>query len=212
MISLLILVPYLSFSSVHQVAIGTTQNKLSFLIKNSSTEPLKKISVRIVESPDFLHFTTTEAKIESVPANGGEDTEFFFNVLNGEANRNGSVKIEVEDGAGKTLAMRYMEFQTVLQCSQNTFFPAYPNPANASVVLPYAVVEPCRVRLEICDLLGRRVAVLLEEDKTAGQWSATWDGRDERGMISPSGVYIARLQTMVKGKTELITKKLLMQR
>jgi flagellar hook assembly protein FlgD len=80
------------------------------------------------------------------------------------------------------------------------------------VVLPYAVIEPCRVRLEICDLLGRRVAVLLEEDKTAGQWSATWDGRDERGMISSSGLYIARLQITVRGKTELMTKKIMIQK
>jgi len=44
------------------------------------------------------------------------------------------------------------------------------------------------VKLAVYDLLGREVAVLVDEQKQPGEYTATWDAR---GMAS--GVYIYRL-------------------
>jgi hypothetical protein len=73
----------------------------------------------------------------------------------------------------------------------------YPNPFNPATVINYAVAAPSevegqklnrRVRLSVFDLLGREVAVLVNEPKQMGRYSVTWDASR-----CQSGVYFYRL-------------------
>jgi aminopeptidase N len=66
----------------------------------------------------------------------------------------------------------------------------YPNPFNAGTVIGYGVqgTGVGVVRLTVYDLLGREVAVLVDERKEPGAYTATWNAA---GMAS--GVYIYRL-------------------
>ena len=73
----------------------------------------------------------------------------------------------------------------------------YPNPFNPSTVIEYvlpASVAGEAVRLEVFDVAGRRVRVLVEARQEAGFYRATWDGADEAGAPVASGVYVYRLQ------------------
>ena len=45
----------------------------------------------------------------------------------------------------------------------------YPNPFNPSTVIPYALPEPAVVRMELFDLYGRRVRVLVDGPRGAGR-------------------------------------------
>ncbi|MFN2373286.1 MAG: T9SS type A sorting domain-containing protein, partial [Cyclonatronaceae bacterium] len=65
----------------------------------------------------------------------------------------------------------------------------YPNPFNPSTNIKYALPEAASVSLVIYDLLGRRVAVLVNEEKTAGWNEMSWN---TRGLAS--GTYFYRLQ------------------
>ena len=80
-----------------------------------------------------------------------------------------------EDGA-PTLPTRY------------AFAEAFPNPFNPTATLSYDLPMPSHVRLEIFDLQGRRVALLLNEQQPAGSRSITWQAGE-----LPAGVYFARL-------------------
>lgn len=74
--------------------------------------------------------------------------------------------------------------------------PAVPNPFTDRTRLSFAlppVSDPARVRLEICDLNGRRLRILLDNEFGAGAYVAQWDGRDARGCPVPSGAYFCRL-------------------
>jgi hypothetical protein len=66
----------------------------------------------------------------------------------------------------------------------------YPNPFNFSTTIEFYLDEPQDVRLEIYDLLGRTVKILLDEEKAAGVHRISFDA-------SPlsSGVYFYRLQS-----------------
>ncbi len=65
----------------------------------------------------------------------------------------------------------------------------YPNPFNPSTVIRYGVPKAGEVRLEVFDLLGRRVATLIDnERKTAGWHQVTFDARN-----LASGIYFYRI-------------------
>jgi Secretion system C-terminal sorting domain len=76
--------------------------------------------------------------------------------------------------------------QTPLKCSlsQN-----YPNPFNPSTVISYQVASFSKISLKVFDLMGREVATLVNEVKSAGSYTATFNAAN-----MPSGVYFYRLQ------------------
>jgi C1A family cysteine protease len=70
----------------------------------------------------------------------------------------------------------------------------YPDPFNANTEILYALPKSCQVRLEIYNVLGQRVMVLVDEAQMAGFHTVPWDGRDAYGQPVASGVYLYRLQ------------------
>ena len=70
----------------------------------------------------------------------------------------------------------------------------YPNPFNPSTVIPYQLATAGRVRLEVFNVLGQRVATLVDGDRSAGVHTAVWDATDESGRAVGAGVYIYRLR------------------
>jgi len=75
----------------------------------------------------------------------------------------------------------------------------YPNPffpeisGNAQIV--YQVSTPGQVRLEVFNVLGQRVRLLVDEFQEVGTWNALWNGRDENDGRLGSGVYFYELST-----------------
>jgi len=88
---------------------------------------------------------------------------------------------DVQTGAGTP--------SSVFSLGQN-----YPNPFNPSTTIPFSLDRSVHVVLEVFDVTGVRVALLMNEFRPAGQYEAEWDGRDAGSRPSPSGVYFARLR------------------
>jgi FlgD Ig-like domain/Right handed beta helix region len=72
--------------------------------------------------------------------------------------------------------------------------PVRPNPASAPLQFAFELARPASVRLEVFDLLGRRVATVEHRDLDAGLHDVTWDGRSARGARVGPGVYVALLR------------------
>jgi len=66
--------------------------------------------------------------------------------------------------------------------------PCHPNPFNPETQISYDIKEGGVVTLKVYNMLGREVANLVNEKKTAGHYTVLFSGRD-----LPSGVYICRL-------------------
>ena len=66
---------------------------------------------------------------------------------------------------------------------------SYPNPATQGATIPYAVPEASDVTIAVYDVLGRRVAHLVDEPKRAGRHQV----RIRAGQL-PSGTYFVRMR------------------
>ena len=69
----------------------------------------------------------------------------------------------------------------------------YPNPFNPSTVIPYQLASAAHVRLDVFNVLGQRVATLVDGAHLAGFHSVRWDATDRFGRSVASGVYLYRL-------------------
>ena len=68
--------------------------------------------------------------------------------------------------------------------------------------------------LEIYDVLGRRVAKLIDGYQAAGHHDVQWDSRDDKGLPVTSGLYFGRFEVRDPAGTLQhvhITKMLLMK-
>jgi hypothetical protein len=83
---------------------------------------------------------------------------------------------------------------------------AYPNPFNPRTVLSFRLGSPAAVTLAIYDSAGRHVKTLLQEHLSAGDHAATWNGTDESGLTTSTGIYFARLDA----GGESMSRKLIM--
>lgn len=69
----------------------------------------------------------------------------------------------------------------------------YPNPFNGETRINYQVGERSDVSLTIYDVLGRRVNNMLHATLARGEYSAVWNGKDDRGNVVGSGVYFCHI-------------------
>jgi len=83
----------------------------------------------------------------------------------------------VEGGEDKTIP-------TEFALSQN-----YPNPFNPSTTIIYKIPELSFVTIKIYDVLGREVAILINDEKPIGSYEVEFDAT-----AIPSGIYLYRLQ------------------
>ena len=68
-----------------------------------------------------------------------------------------------------------------------------PNPFNPETRILFRLHEAGLTEIAVFDVAGRHVRSLLRRTLEPGPHGATWDGRDDRGVDSPSGVYFCRL-------------------
>ncbi len=69
----------------------------------------------------------------------------------------------------------------------------YPNPFNPSTMIEFSVPSATHATVEIFNLLGERVNVLVDRYLPAGHYSVTWQGDDQLGRTTASGIYFYRL-------------------
>jgi photosystem II stability/assembly factor-like uncharacterized protein len=75
-----------------------------------------------------------------------------------------------------------------------------PNPFTAQTSIGFTLARPGRVHLGVYDVAGRRIRVLLAEERGAGRHDVTWDGRDDAGRSVRAGSYRYRLE-LADGKS-----------
>jgi len=65
----------------------------------------------------------------------------------------------------------------------------HPNPFNPQTTITFSMPKTDRVRIWVCNISGQTVRLLSDAIVSSGLHSITWDGRDGRGELLPSGLY-----------------------
>lgn len=84
----------------------------------------------------------------------------------------------------------------------------FPNPFNSRTSFKYEIPTASHVKIEVCNVLGRKVKILVNEQREAGFYTVFWDGIDDAGESVVSGIYFYYLITN-RGK---ITRKMIVVR
>ena len=71
----------------------------------------------------------------------------------------------------------------------------YPNPFNGSTTIGFDIPYESKTILDIFNLSGQKVKSLVNRPLNAGQHSINWDGRNDEGILVPSGLYVASFET-----------------
>jgi hypothetical protein len=90
--------------------------------------------------------------------------------------------------AGWVLTGSFLEGDLTELPSEFALLGNYPNPFNASTVIEYQLPTSSSVKLEVYNLLGSKVATLVNGEQEAGYKSVTWDASE----VS-SGIYFYKL-------------------
>lgn len=69
----------------------------------------------------------------------------------------------------------------------------YPNPFNPTTMIEFSMPVSTHAKVEVFNLLGERVNVLIDRYLPAGNYSVTWRGDDQLGHTASSGIYFYRL-------------------
>lgn len=76
----------------------------------------------------------------------------------------------------------------------------YPNPFNPTTIINFSIQKITNVSIKIFDVLGREIAILVDEQLSAGEYSVEFDGRE-----MASGVYFYKINAVsIDGKDHFI--------
>jgi len=71
----------------------------------------------------------------------------------------------------------------------------YPNPFNPETIIKYDIAKSGKTRIDIYNIKGQLVKTLLDKQVDAGSYEIKWDGRNNEGRVTSSGVYFYKMRT-----------------
>jgi len=81
-----------------------------------------------------------------------------------------------------------------------------PNPSSSVAAFAFTLPSAGPVRLEIVDVAGRRVALLIDGQRPQGSLRVEWAGRDAAGRLLAPGLYFAHLTTTHGQRTTRVVR------
>ena len=97
-----------------------------------------------------------------------------------------------------------------LQPQTITLLPAYPNPFNSRVVIPFELPKRAALTLTIYNIRGQIIKRFTKKTYPAGRHQVHWDGNDERSQPAASGIYLLRLTARAEQHIFSDTRKIIL--
>ncbi len=179
----------------YAIPFASESNRIELEVVNTTSGPLKDVSVHLSAAPTWLAFDqTTKPKSAHLSPVSQRRTLFTFDLDEkapvGEVS---DVTFEVSSAARQLESKRIKiesEAPTELTLRGN-----YPNPFNPTTRIAYAIPKDGNVRIEVFNSIGQRVARIVDDVQKAGYQEGSWNAA-----TFPSGVYFYSVELNVEGK------------
>lgn len=193
-------------SEVYSVPFASKGNVIELTVANPSGQPARRLTVLAEEIPAWMSLHAVEQAIGELGPGKETSVRFAFDVYEAAAvNQPAVLNISLSNPDGfrqqKQLTLQ-VEAPREFELRQN-----YPNPFNPSTTIAFQLPAAAEIRLEVFDVLGRRVTTLLAgESFAAGSHTIPFDGAS-----LASGLYLYRLSGQTAaGRSFVQTKKMMM--
>jgi hypothetical protein len=84
----------------------------------------------------------------------------------------------------------------------------YPNPFNSSTMIGFDIPKTESVTITLYDIIGQKIGTLLYNKMKAGKHAVKWNGRNNKGLTVPSGIYFYRFES----GNRIETRKMMLMR
>jgi len=81
----------------------------------------------------------------------------------------------------------------------------YPNPFNSSTVINYTIPYTDQINLTVYNIKGQQVKELADGFRRAGNYSVAWNGVNDSGNKTASGIYFIKLKTSDYSSVKMMT-------
>ena len=125
----------------------------------------------------------------------------MYAVWDGQISGNDGIHLTVQDFYLPTMIVERKSFASVV--SNFELYQNYPNPFNPTTTISYALPKAGNVALRVYDILGKKVATLVNDYKQTGRYTVKFDA----SKLS-SGMYIYKL---VSEKYSAVKKMILVK-
>jgi hypothetical protein len=179
--------PLIQFNDVWQNSYGSYHN-CSADTGDISADPLFE------DEPPYFHLLGGSPCIDKGNPESGQDPYFPSEDFDGnsrveDGDNDGECVIDIgafeyQPEVGVESGPKQVSIPDEFYLSQN-----HPNPFNSVTQIKCALAKDCYVKLEVYNILGQRVAILVDSRQKAGCKLAKWDA----GSL-PSGIYFYRLK------------------
>lgn len=168
--------------TAHNLLFGNTPNVVASNVDTATTlfcDPLLQSNYAIASYSPGLDFGLGAYEKDGVVL-WERDTDEYL----GAAPDLGAIEAQGTTDVGPAVGLRPLELA-----------PPVPNPSAGAMRLRATLAQKGHIRLDIVDISGRQVRLLMDAEVGAGAMEWSWDGRDDRGVRAGAGVYFARLRT-----------------
>ncbi len=180
---------YLAKSGEVTLALGDLNNipeQWNIRLNNYNTGE----TVNLREIEEYAFFLNPKQKVNAAKAALSILSDITLNKEKANLNETGiSITISAKDTPTSTDPV---EIPAVFALEQN-----YPNPFNPSTTIKYSVADAGQVNLTVYNIMGQKVAELVNSSKAAGTYTVQWDAAN-----AASGLYFYKLNSAGRTMTK----------
>ena len=153
--------------TTYELEPGLKNNLFELNVANNTGSGTQTVTFFVSEKPEWISFDNDELILQNLTKAEKQTAQFYFNVSNdapiGEES-NVTFRIIGSKGSGltKTYNLKVVAPKT-FEVLQN-----YPNPFNPSTTIKYSIPQDAFVSLKVFNVLGERVAELVNKDLKTG--------------------------------------------
>lgn len=189
--------------NVYQVPFATEGNRIDLSVANIGHEEVEGVRVIAAQKPDWLLLDLEELMVNQVGAAQDEVASFAFSVeRDAPVGEEGLVRFEIVSG-DEVIGIK--EFMLAVEApSEASLDQNYPNPFSHTTTIGYDVPQAGVVQIGVYDMLGRQIAMIVDEEKSAGHHKVEWEAAH-----LASGMYFYILTVQGSEANQVLRSKLI---